>query len=136
MKTISYLYSASKKLSPKTGLLRNDNTIAIIDERWNEDNPQASSHAQKVIGEAVVTNVIWWWPSSSAFSEIHGVSEFGIMNILTEYGFNIGKNAQLVHNQVVSDKDILKDYMEIQISIDDEHYKKIVSKYGDIKVVE
>lgn len=133
MKNISFLYSASKKKSPKTAFLLENGSVAVIEHDMAED-AKTSEVVKEAIQETTIENITWWWPSGSAFREIYGVSEFGVINIFKELGFvNVAKTTRLEHTQVKDDSDILKDYIEVKLSLTDDRYNELVAQYGQLK---
>ena len=135
MKNISFLYSAKKNKFPKTAFLLKDGTVATIDEKMDEGQEVGNDVSLKAISETQIENIVWWWPSGSAFREIHGISEFGVINVFKEFGFtNIAQTTRLNHTQVEDDDDPLKDYIEIVLSLSDKRYKELVSQYGKLKL--
>lgn len=135
MKNISFLYSAQKNKFPKTAFLLQDGKVATIDEKMDEDQEVGNEVSLNAISDTTIENIVWWWPSGSAFREINGISEFAIINLFKDFGFsNISPNTRLNHTQVEDDDDVLKDYIEIVLSLSDKRYKELVSQYGKLKL--
>jgi hypothetical protein len=133
MKNISFLYSSSVKKFPKTAFLLESGDVAVIDQNL-EDSAHATEVSKKAIADTTIEDIIWWWPSGSAFREIYGVSEFGVINIFKQFGFtNISNTTRLKHTQVEDDSDVLMDYIEVKLSLTDGRYEELVAQYGQLK---
>ena len=132
MKNISFLYSTTQK-TPKIAFLAHDGTLATIDDQMGDEQTVGSEKALNAIADTKIEHIIWWWPSGNAFREIHGISEFGIINIFADFGFShISGSTRLEHKQVTNATDIHKDYIEVILSVSDKKYQQLVSQYGEL----
>lgn len=137
MKNISFLYSAQRDKFPKIAFLLQDGKVATIDEQMDEDQEVGNEVSLNAIADTQIESIIWWWPSGSAFREINGVSEFGLINVFKDFGFTkIAPTTRLNHMQVEDDNEVIKDYIEIVLSVSDKRYKQLVSQYGKLKLYE
>lgn len=132
MKAISFLYSASQSTIPQTGILLENNCIATIDHQLVD--AFTSENSKEIISNKIADSVVWWWPPGDEFREIHGIPSVAIMAVLKKFGFSFESHVSLKHKQVEDNQDVLMNYMEITINIDDEFYPYLVSNYGNVKI--